>query len=208
MWTKSFNKEKYGFIYIWFDRKRKMYYIGSHWGHVDDRYVCSSNRMRDAYRRRKDDFKRKILTYVFTNRQDLLDMEQRWFDLVKRKDRYYNLHFDVKNPWWMDSDYGLTVRQKISKANKGKPKPSPSDETRVKMGAANKGKVLSEEHKERIAAPQRKTYTFISPDGQLITTQNLKLFCVENNLSPTNMCQLAKGTYKRVTYNGWRVCQS
>lgn len=24
--------EKYGFVYIWYDRKRKMYYIGSHYG--------------------------------------------------------------------------------------------------------------------------------------------------------------------------------
>ena len=43
--------EKYGFVYIWYDKKRKMYYIGSHWGTDDDGYICSSNRMRDAYRR-------------------------------------------------------------------------------------------------------------------------------------------------------------
>ena len=34
--------EKYGFVYIWFDRKHKRYYIGCHWGHEDDGYVCSS----------------------------------------------------------------------------------------------------------------------------------------------------------------------
>jgi hypothetical protein len=42
--------EKYGFVYIWYDRKRKMYYVGSHWGTIEDGYICSSNRMRDAYR--------------------------------------------------------------------------------------------------------------------------------------------------------------
>ena len=45
-------QEKYGFIYIWYDNFRKMYYIGRHWGTEDDGYICSSNRMRDAYRRR------------------------------------------------------------------------------------------------------------------------------------------------------------
>ena len=34
--------EKTGFIYIWFDTKRKMYYIGCHVGKEDDGYICSS----------------------------------------------------------------------------------------------------------------------------------------------------------------------
>lgn len=37
-----------GFVYIWYDRKRKLYYIGSHKGNINDGYICSSNRMRNA----------------------------------------------------------------------------------------------------------------------------------------------------------------
>ena len=28
--------EKHGFVYIWFDRKHRRFYIGSHWGTEDD----------------------------------------------------------------------------------------------------------------------------------------------------------------------------
>ena len=28
--------EPYGFVYIWYDRKYKKYYIGSHWGYEND----------------------------------------------------------------------------------------------------------------------------------------------------------------------------
>ncbi len=31
-------KQKYGFIYLWRDRKHNRYYLGSHWGSEDDGY--------------------------------------------------------------------------------------------------------------------------------------------------------------------------
>ena len=67
--------EKCGFVYIWFDKKKKRYYIGCHWGHVDDKYICSSTWMRNSYSRRKQDFKKKILSYVYTSKNDLLEIE-------------------------------------------------------------------------------------------------------------------------------------
>lgn len=30
-------KEKYGFVYIWFDKKHKRFYIGCRWGTENDR---------------------------------------------------------------------------------------------------------------------------------------------------------------------------
>lgn len=30
------HEEKYGFVYIWRDRKYNRYYIGCHWGREDD----------------------------------------------------------------------------------------------------------------------------------------------------------------------------
>jgi hypothetical protein len=54
---------KYGFVYLWFDRKHKRYYVGAHWGKEDDGYICSSNWMRDAYKKRSQDFLREILIF-------------------------------------------------------------------------------------------------------------------------------------------------
>lgn len=86
-------QEKYGFVYIWHDSKRKMFYIGSHWGTEDDGYVCSSNKMRNAHNRRPEKFKRKILERIYTNRKDLLETEEKWLQRVKNKNKYYNIHF-------------------------------------------------------------------------------------------------------------------
>src|SRR6185437_3843003 len=87
--------EKYGFVYIWRDSKRKMFYIGSHWGTEDDGYVCSSNRMRNVYKRRPQDFKRRIITRVYTNRKELLEIEEKWLQKIKVKSRYYNIKYNT-----------------------------------------------------------------------------------------------------------------
>lgn len=96
--------EKYGFVYLWYDKKHKRFYIGSHWGTADDGYVCSSNWMKQAFRRRPEDFKRRILKHISSSRKDLFIEEQRWLDFVKDdeiKERYYNLSKNVINHWSM-----------------------------------------------------------------------------------------------------------
>ncbi|AGR48118.1 putative homing endonuclease [Sinorhizobium phage phiM12] len=256
--------EKYGFVYIWYDRKKKLYYIGSHWGTEDDGYICSSNRMRKAYRRRPDDFKRRILSRIYTDRLSLLDEEQRWFDMVKRKDRYYNLNFDVKYAWWADPDQKLTVGEKISKAlgnpetkqklsdaaKRQKRKPL-SDETKAKLSKVRKGRKspmkgkrhsedtkekmsvaqtgrkfgpmseeqkakisdskkgkpgtpLSQERKDQLSESKRKTYQFLSPDDVLVSIENLREFCRENDLCRAAMCKIANDNYYSKSYKGWR----
>ena len=54
--------DEYGFIYLWRDRKHNRYYVGCHWGTTDDEYICSSRWMKQAYKHRPYDFKRKIPT--------------------------------------------------------------------------------------------------------------------------------------------------
>jgi hypothetical protein len=84
-----------GFVYIWFDRKHKKFYVGSHWGYPEDRYICSSNWMRNAYKRRPEDFKRRILETVVTTRADLYEREFQWLSQIKEEElgkKYYNLH--------------------------------------------------------------------------------------------------------------------
>lgn len=112
--------EKYGFVYLWRDRKHKRYYIGSHWGTEDDGYVCSSRWMRKTYSRRPQDFKRKILARVHTNRKDLLEAEYNFLQRIKPhefKTRYYNIS-SGKNGHWRAEDYEQDVKKRISEQTK------------------------------------------------------------------------------------------
>ena len=109
--------EKYGFIYIWYDCKRKMYYIGSHYGTEDDGYICSSNRMRDAYRRRSHDFKRRIIKNKI-DRSNLLEEEHKWLQLIPDDElgkKYYNLRKHKWGHWSTDEKTKLSIKEKIIK---------------------------------------------------------------------------------------------
>jgi hypothetical protein len=113
--------EKYGFVYIWRDRKHKRYYIGSHWGTETDGYLCSSNWMRDAHKRRPHDFKRRILARVHTSKQDLLVEEGKWLALIPKEEigkKYYNLH-NSQPGHWTATDNKLSIGDKIKIALKG-----------------------------------------------------------------------------------------
>ena len=157
-------KEKHGFVYIWYDKKRKMFYIGCHWGTEDDGYICSSNRMRDAYKGRPNDFRRKILKTCVKDRSILLDEEYKWLSLIDDSElnkKYYNASNKRFGHWSETQDksgknhpmFGKThteeARKKISLSrtgcipwNKGKTGVY-SDEMKQKMGAKSKGNLYS-----------------------------------------------------------------
>ena len=99
--------EKYGFVYIWFDRKHKRFYIGCRWGNENDGYICSSSWMKRGFKLRPNDFKRRILKRVYTNKKDLLKEEYKWLSKIKKDDlgkRYYNLHNHHFGHWTTDND--------------------------------------------------------------------------------------------------------
>lgn len=174
---------KFGFVYIWYDCKHKRYYIGSHWGTINDGYICSSNWMRDAYKRRPQDFKRRILSKIYSNKIDTFHKEQEWLNLIKPtelKIRYYNLHTSVHH-WIMYPESVKTIGQKISLANKGQVpwnlgQPT-SDKAKEKQRQAKllnptqhwKGKTFSTEHKQNLSnarkgrAPWNKGINLINP---------------------------------------------
>lgn len=122
------DETKFGFVYIWFDRKHKRYYIGSHWGTENDGYICSSSWMKKAYKKRPHDFKpRRIIARIYTNRRDLLAEEQRWLQMIKptemklkgtnNKPRYYNLARRAQH-WIADEKKSKTTIQKVSNSLK------------------------------------------------------------------------------------------
>src|SRR5271165_829710 len=82
-----------GFVYLWFDSTKKMFYLGSHTGTVDDGYIGSGIRFLRAYKTRPDSFKRKILEYINGDKEYLFKQEQKWLDLIKDEElhtKYYN----------------------------------------------------------------------------------------------------------------------
>lgn len=109
--------EKYGFVYIWRDRKHNRYYIGSHWGTENDGYICSSPWMRQAISHRPNDFKRRITEKVYTDRKDLLEAEYKWLSMIKEEEikvRYYNLNIKATGHWSAYPENVKTISEKIS----------------------------------------------------------------------------------------------
>ena len=144
---------KHGFIYIWFDRKHKRYYVGCRWGKENDGYLCSSNWMRDAYKRRPEDFKRRIIKSGIKSRKELYEEEQRYLDMIKPEEvgnRYYNLRVTTNEVWHKYEEHIKTVGQRVSIAKKGKSTGPCSPETAEKISKANKGRKFSAEHKEKL----------------------------------------------------------
>ena len=115
--------EKYGFVYIWFDKKHKRFYIGCRWGNENDGYVCSSKWMKNAYKLRPEDFKRRILSRIYSNREDLLEAEYRWLSKIKPEElgnKYYNIYNHHFGHWSSDEFKAKITAEKMSKSNKGK----------------------------------------------------------------------------------------
>ena len=145
--------EKYGFVYIWRDRGKDRYYIGRHWGNKDDGYICSSNWMRMSYKRRREDFRRRILCICKT-KEETNKKEFEWLSLIKDEElgkRYYNF----KKKYSEYTEHSIYTCVKISKKLKGRTSPRKgkklTEETKQKIREFNLGKCLSEEQKEKIS---------------------------------------------------------
>jgi len=92
-----------GYVYIWHDKKHNMFYVGSHFGQIDDSYICSSKWMLNAHKKRPIDFKMRVLKYIDGNIKDLQNEEQRWLNMITDSElsisknvmegcnRYYNM---------------------------------------------------------------------------------------------------------------------
>lgn len=138
-------QEKYGFIYLWFDKKHKRYYLGRHWGRENDGYICSSNKMRDAYKRRPNDFKRRIISRIYTSNLDLVSEEQKWLDKINYDElnkKYYNKSKSSTTPSTKGYKHSEETKEKMSKSALGR---KVSDETKEKLRKLNLGKTYSKE---------------------------------------------------------------
>jgi hypothetical protein len=121
--------------------------------------------MKQAYKNRQQDFKRRILVRVSTTRADLLVEEERWLQMMRDNEikgpRYYNLHRRTGHWHAQDEMTRLSVCEKISRtltgtkyapgrktnseATRGRKKGPMSEETKEKLRLANLGKKYSQE---------------------------------------------------------------
>ncbi len=195
---------KYGFVYIWRDRKHNRYYIGAHWGTEDDGYICSSNWMKKAYKIRPTDFKRRILSRIYSFKADTFIKEQEWLSLIKPEEikiRYYNLHTTVHH-WSQYPENIKTIREKISYTQRGrkhteewkknmslkrkgcKPSYIPSEETKKKISQKAMGRKHSNEWKEanskrlteQWASGIRKGKEFQTEESNRKRSESMKLY--------------------------------
>lgn len=167
----------YGFVYIWLDRKHKRYYVGCHWGHENDGYICSSSWMKQAYKIRPTDFKRRIIARIYSNRSDLLIEENKWLSMINNDElgkKYYNVTNYLNGHWSTDESYGHIVDKlkkvhwskdesrkkevaaKISKSNKGKKGPSFSPEAIEKISIAARNR--SAETRKKISENSKRLH--------------------------------------------------
>ncbi len=142
--------EKYGFVYVWYNRWKKKFYVGCHWGREDDGYVCSSKLMREAYKRNPEYFRRRVVQRVYTNRLDLLTEEHKWLAQIKDEQlgrKFYNVSKKHAGHW-SATDRAAEISKKMSSRNEKKSK--------AMMGNKNAaGRVLSEESRKKISDAQK-----------------------------------------------------
>lgn len=85
--------KKEGFVYIWLDKKRRKFCVGSHLGNENDGYITSTGHMKSVYNKRPLDFKRKILKRIYGELKELQEAEQYYLDMIKDEElgkKYYN----------------------------------------------------------------------------------------------------------------------
>jgi hypothetical protein len=78
-----------GYIYLWYDTRAKLFYLGGHKGKVEDSYVCSNKTMIRAYKKRLETFKFRVLQYVNGDNKVLRQAEQQWLDKIKNEELYW-----------------------------------------------------------------------------------------------------------------------
>lgn len=152
-----------GFVYCWTDHKNNKLYVGVHKGTVDDGYICSSKDMLIEHQLRQADFTRQIIANGDYEDMRALETAILRSANVRYDDGFYNKTVNT------GSSHTVEVRQKISKAHKGKVFSDLhrqrlsenaktrvfSAETKAKIGIASKKMIRTDKHKEN----QSKSWT-------------------------------------------------
>jgi hypothetical protein len=145
-----------GFVYIWFDALKNMFYVGSHKGYISDSYVCSSKRMLKAYNKRPTDFRRRILKFI-QEENDILFWEQYYLNMIKDSELLYNKgkYYNVKRTaTGGDTTANLPNRSEVIKRRYGK-----KHSDAIKRAIKNRSKEREFLHQQRRRASLQKTFS-------------------------------------------------
>ena len=153
------------FVYIWYDSKNRMYYIGKHKGTPDDGYTHSSTIMESFKSNEVPPYmKRKIL--AFGTHEEMLELENKLLKNRKAKcwDRYYNRGLGdprVVDQWGENNPYykhGLTgtpeyerERHRIERAEN----PEKFRERDRKYYAEKREEIKERRRKKRVENPEK-----------------------------------------------------
>lgn len=127
------------FVYIWHDKIRNMFYVGSHSGTIDDGYISSSKWLTAEINYRTNDFRRKIICFC-ESKNEAQKVEGSLLSKIKEHEfgkKYYNMkHGKPKgsDPWNKGKTgvYSKEYIDKLVASKKGKPS--------VRKGIPNKSK--------------------------------------------------------------------
>ena len=150
-----------GYVYLWYDTKAELFYVGGHYGQVDDKYVCSNSMMLRAYRKRPETFRFRVLEYVNGSAVEVREAEQRWLDKIKDTELYWTPNIYAKTARYYNqkkNSFGGSV--KGHKKNRTKQSPFKgipmSEEQKMKISQTKKGTTFTEEHKAKMRKPKTK----------------------------------------------------
>ena len=141
-----------GFVYVWYGRKKKWFCIGSRFGTTDDGYISSTGFLPKAYKKRPEDFKRRILDYYYgSERKELHLLEQKWLNYIKPHEfclaenkrngttRYYNVKSTASG---IGGEYASKLRKAYWESEKGAEHKKRLSEETTKRNKERKGKGL------------------------------------------------------------------
>lgn len=165
---------KQHFVYIWYDKSRKMFYIGKHSGNITDGYISSNRWFNGEFRYRPNDFKRRIIK-LCESENEAQQIEGKLLSLISASEwgrKYYNTKQGKPKgiaPWnkGKTNCYSKETRQKISDARKGKPttkgRPNPISAENGRKGAKKLSHIAT--GRKRIVRDQKTTWAYPSdPD--------------------------------------------
>lgn len=193
---------RFGFVYLWYDTRRKKFYLGSHLGFFDDGYVGSNKRFKCAYKSRPNTFKRKILESGYFESHKLLHVrENYWLSFIKNDElckKYYN---EKKVASGGDIVSNLSPEKRKSHRDKsiqvrlrGLEK---WIECQSKEDLINRAKHArdswTQSSYENAGLKKRKVAMITTPSNDIIEVFNLNKFCSDNNLNYGNMKSVMRG---------------
>ncbi len=164
-------------------------YVGSHYGHLNDGYISSSNHFNEIYQADPASFSRRIL-YEGLSRKEALSIEKNLLIAVNAaaSTDYYNLHNEPGKGWSHHSDPELAkiYYSKISKSKKGQPS---------KVKGQN---IWTDQNRHKLKIDR---WLVRTPDGTTFEIENMLSFCKKHDLNPSAMSAVARGN--RRVYKGY-----